>query len=307
MIRDHADAFCDAMSEDFGHRSRDQSLLTDIAGSIAPLTHARKHLDRWMKHDKRPDAVPARPARCAGVGRVSAQGRGRRDRAVEFSGEPGDGAARRHLRRRQSRDGQDQRVYAGDGGAVRGTWSARYFARRRAGVRVGRARTWARRLPGLPFDHLLFTGATGVGRHILHAAADNLTPVTLELGGKSPAIIGTGADLAQRDRADRARQDAERRPDLPRPRLRAGACRRRGAGGRRVEGRRLGDVPDAADQCRLHVGGQRPAPSAADRLARRRSRQGRAGGGGESRRARTSPAATAARCRSTSSATSPTT
>ncbi|MCZ3272131.1 aldehyde dehydrogenase family protein, partial [Acinetobacter baumannii] len=47
----------------------------------------------------------------------------------------------------------------------------------------------------LPFDHLLFTGATGIGRHILHAAADNLTPVTLELGGKSPAIIGKGADL----------------------------------------------------------------------------------------------------------------
>jgi coniferyl-aldehyde dehydrogenase len=49
----------------------------------------------------------------------------------------------------------------------------------------------------LPFDHLLFTGATGIGRHILHAAADNLTPVTLELGGKSPAIVGRSADLAR--------------------------------------------------------------------------------------------------------------
>ena len=47
----------------------------------------------------------------------------------------------------------------------------------------------------LPFDHLLFTGATGIGRHILHAAADNLTPVTLELGGKSPTIIGRSADV----------------------------------------------------------------------------------------------------------------
>lgn len=49
----------------------------------------------------------------------------------------------------------------------------------------------------LPFDHLIFTGATGVGRHILHAAADTLTPVTLELGGKSPAIIGRGADVGR--------------------------------------------------------------------------------------------------------------
>ncbi len=44
----------------------------------------------------------------------------------------------------------------------------------------------------LPFDHLLFTGSSGVGRHVMRAAADNLTPVTLELGGKSPAIVGRG-------------------------------------------------------------------------------------------------------------------
>src|SRR5690606_25777581 len=49
----------------------------------------------------------------------------------------------------------------------------------------------------LPFDHLLFTGATGIGRHILHAAADNLTPVTLELGGKSPVLLGRSADIAR--------------------------------------------------------------------------------------------------------------
>jgi coniferyl-aldehyde dehydrogenase len=49
----------------------------------------------------------------------------------------------------------------------------------------------------LPFDHLIFTGATGIGRYILHAAADNLTPVTLELGGKSPVIVGKDADIAK--------------------------------------------------------------------------------------------------------------
>ncbi|NKX15837.1 aldehyde dehydrogenase family protein [Ochrobactrum pseudogrignonense] len=47
----------------------------------------------------------------------------------------------------------------------------------------------------LPFDHLFFTGSTAVGRKIMKAAAENLTPVTLELGGKSPAIIGEGASL----------------------------------------------------------------------------------------------------------------
>jgi coniferyl-aldehyde dehydrogenase len=53
----------------------------------------------------------------------------------------------------------------------------------------------------LPFDHLLFTGATSVGRHVMRAAADNLTPVTLELGGKSPAIVSAEVPLS--DAAER--------------------------------------------------------------------------------------------------------
>lgn len=53
----------------------------------------------------------------------------------------------------------------------------------------------------LPFDHLLFTGSTAVGRHVMQAAAQNLTPVTLELGGKSPVLFGP--DLHMNDYADR--------------------------------------------------------------------------------------------------------
>ena len=56
----------------------------------------------------------------------------------------------------------------------------------------------------LPFDHLIFTGATGIGRHILHAAADNLTPVTLELGGKSPVIVGAAPTLRRRPSGSRS-------------------------------------------------------------------------------------------------------
>jgi acyl-CoA reductase-like NAD-dependent aldehyde dehydrogenase len=55
----------------------------------------------------------------------------------------------------------------------------------------------ARAFTALPFDHLLFTGSTAVGRHVMRAAAENLTPVTLELGGKSPAIVGRGIDAAE--------------------------------------------------------------------------------------------------------------
>ena len=54
---------------------------------------------------------------------------------------------------------------------------------------------WRRRSPTLPFDHLIFTGSTRVGRIVAEAAGRNLTPVTLELGGKSPAIVDRTADL----------------------------------------------------------------------------------------------------------------
>ena len=49
MVADNADRFCDALSEDFGHRSREQSMLTDIASSIAPISHAIKSVEKWAK------------------------------------------------------------------------------------------------------------------------------------------------------------------------------------------------------------------------------------------------------------------
>jgi coniferyl-aldehyde dehydrogenase len=58
------------------------------------------------------------------------------------------------------------------------------------GAEVGQA------FSSLAFDHILFTGATSIGRHVMRAAAENLVPVTLELGGKSPVVIGRSADLA---------------------------------------------------------------------------------------------------------------
>src|SRR5690606_25242672 len=77
---------------------------------------------------------------------------------------------------------------------------ARVFPEDQVAVVLGEADVGAA-FARLPFDHLLFTGATSIGRHILHAAADNLTPVTLELGGKSPAIVSR--DVPLEDAAER--------------------------------------------------------------------------------------------------------
>jgi coniferyl-aldehyde dehydrogenase len=55
----------------------------------------------------------------------------------------------------------------------------------------------AKAFPTLPFDHLIFTGSTRIGRIVAEAAGRNLTPVTLELGGKSPAVVDRSADLSE--------------------------------------------------------------------------------------------------------------
>ena len=70
----------------------------------------------------------------------------------------------------------------------------KYFSDEEVSVVLGGADV-AQAFCSLPFDHLLFTGATNIGKHVLHAAADNLVPVTLELGGKSPTIVSRSADL----------------------------------------------------------------------------------------------------------------
>ena len=71
------------------------------------------------------------------------------------------------------------------------------------------------------FDHILYTGNGRVARIVMRAAAEHLTPVTLELGGKSPAIVSRNANVDVAAQAHRVGQVRQRRPDLHRPRLRA--------------------------------------------------------------------------------------
>ena len=195
MIVEGADRLCDALSEDFGHRSRDQSMLTDIAGSVAPLRHAIKHLDRWAKRERRSVQFP--------LGLLGARA------WVEYQPKGVVGviapwnfpvnlvmAPLAGVFAAGNRAMVKTSEYTPVTASVLAELAGRYFAADElalvdGGPAVGQA------FAALPFDHLIFTGATGIGRHILHAAADNLTPVTLELGGKSPAIIGRGADIAR--------------------------------------------------------------------------------------------------------------
>lgn len=195
MIADHAHRFCDALSEDFGHRSREQSMIADIAASVAPLKHAIRHVDKWSRPEKKPLTFP--------LGLLGAKG------TVEYQPKGVVGiiapwnfpvnlvmAPLAGVFAAGNRAMVKTSEFTPVTAALFEDLVPRYFAAEElhfvsGGPEIGKA------FAELPFDHLLFTGATGIGRHILHAAADNLTPVTLELGGKSPVILGRTADIAQ--------------------------------------------------------------------------------------------------------------
>lgn len=195
MIRDHADRFCDALSEDFGHRSREQSMVTDIAGSIGPINHALKNLEKWARTEKRAVQFPL--SLFGARARVEYQPKGvigviaPWNFPVNLVMSPLAGIFAAGNRAMVKTSEYTPVTAALFEEIVGWYFDATELAFVSGGPEVGKA------FAELPFDHLLFTGATGIGRHILHAAADNLTPVTLELGGKSPVIVGKGADLKQ--------------------------------------------------------------------------------------------------------------
>jgi coniferyl-aldehyde dehydrogenase len=195
MVADNADRFCDALSEDFGHRSREQSMITDIAASVAPLRHALKHVGRWARSERKPVMFPL--GLLGGRARIEYQPRGvigiiaPWNFPVNLVMSPLAGVFAAG-NRAMVKTSEFTRCVA----ALFEELAPRYFAAEElafvsGGPEIGKA------FAELPFDHLLFTGATGIAKHILHAAADNLTPVTLELGGKSPVVLGRSANIAQ--------------------------------------------------------------------------------------------------------------
>jgi coniferyl-aldehyde dehydrogenase len=170
-------------------------MVTDIAGSIAPINHAIRHLDRWARPSKRAVQFPLGllGARAwveyqpKGVVGVIAPW----NFPVNLVMGPIAGAFAAGNRVMVKTSEFTPRTAALFEEIVSDYFPSEELAFFSGGPDIGKA------FAELPFDHLLFTGATGIGRHILHAAADNLTPVTLELGGKSPVIVGRSADLGR--------------------------------------------------------------------------------------------------------------
>jgi coniferyl-aldehyde dehydrogenase len=193
VLVDHQQRLVEAMSEDFGHRSRPQSLFTDIAASIGPLKHAKKHLADWMRPEKRrvdfPMNVLGARARVEyqPLGVVGVISPWNFPVNLTFTPLAGILAAGNRCMIKPSE-------YTPATSAAMAEIVATAFDELEIAVVVGGPQTGAD-FAALPFDHLLFTGATSVARHVMRAAAEHLVPVTLELGGKSPVIVGRTANL----------------------------------------------------------------------------------------------------------------
>jgi len=187
------DRFVEALSEDFGHRSRHQSLLTDIVASLKPLKHARKNVARWMQPERRPLEAPlgllGAKARVEWVPKGVVGIISPWNFPVNLTFAPLAGvlaAGNRAMIKPSEYTPATSEVLRE---AIRAHFDESEVAVFPGGPEVGRA------FAGLAFDHLIFTGGTEIGRLVMAAAARNLVPVTLELGGKSPTIISRSADL----------------------------------------------------------------------------------------------------------------
>lgn len=196
LLLTHADDLTDAINSDFGVRSREFTRLTDLAAAVTPLKEARASLERWMRSESRgvsPKALGFLGAkaevRYQPKGVVGVMTPWNFPIQLAFAPMAGAIAAGNSIMLKPSE-------YTPATSALLAQLIDLYFDEDEIAVVLGGPEVGAA-FTRLAFDHLIFTGATSVGRHVMRAAAENLTPVTLELGGKSPVIVGQSADLAK--------------------------------------------------------------------------------------------------------------
>jgi len=194
IVVDNQNEIVDALVSDFGSRSPEESLMTNVMGSIEPLKFAKKNLRSWMRSKRRKVMFPLNllgaraEIRYQPLGVIGIISPWNFPFNLTFGPLAGALAAGNRVMIKPSEfTPASSELMARMFASVYDETEVAVFT---GGPEVGQA------FSGLPFDHLLFTGATSIGRHVMRAAAENLVPVTLELGGKSPVIVSRSADLA---------------------------------------------------------------------------------------------------------------
>lgn len=189
LLVENREAIADAIAIDFGRHSRMQTLIADVLAPTNGLSFAIANVETWMRHEARQACSPHAAARIeyTPLGVVGIVGPWNFPFNLVFAPLAGALAAGNRAVLKPS----EATPAASD---LMADLVARYFSPDEVSVVLG-GPAEAAEFCRAPWDHLLFTGSHRVGIGVMRAAAENLTPVTLELGGKSPVIVTDQFDL----------------------------------------------------------------------------------------------------------------
>jgi coniferyl-aldehyde dehydrogenase len=180
------EAIAKAIAADFGNRSKHETLVAEVFIVLGSIKHTRAHLRDWMEPEDRETGFVFMPATCqvvyqpvGVVGIISPW-----NYPVQLALGPliaALAAGNRAMIKPSELVPQTAELLRD---LVAETFPPDQVTVVTGGASVGEA------FSRLPFDHLVFTGSTRVGKAVMRAASENLVPVTLELGGKSPTVVG---------------------------------------------------------------------------------------------------------------------
>ena len=193
MLVENRYAFTEALSSDFGSRSQNASLMTDVYTVLPEITNAIKNIKRWTKDEKRSSNMPFNLfgaksyIRYEPLGTIGMISPWNFPVNLAFGPLASIFAAGNQVMHKPSELTPETAALMKE--LCDKAYDQDEFATFLGGPETGEA------FSKLNFDHLLYTGSGNVGKHVMNAAAQNLVPVTLELGGKSPVVVGNSADI----------------------------------------------------------------------------------------------------------------
>ena len=193
MVIQNKERITEALNADFGSRSPNQSLITDVYAVLPAFSHAKKHLKSWMKDEKRKSNFPfgflgaksyIHREPLGVVGMISPWNFPMYLSLAPLAGIFSAGNQVMHKPSEFTPITSELLKEICDS-----AFDETEFATFLGGPDIGAAFTQ------LKFDHLLFTGSGNIGKHVMRAASENLVPLTLELGGKSPVIVSDSSNI----------------------------------------------------------------------------------------------------------------
>ncbi|WP_328705920.1 coniferyl aldehyde dehydrogenase [Acinetobacter baretiae] len=191
QLQQQESAFCNALCEDFSHRSTDETRIAEVIPSLSAIKYCIKHVEEWMQPSSRKVSLLFQPAKAY----IMPQPLGVVGIMVPWNYPiflaigplcQALAAGNRVMLKMSEFTPRFAQLFQQ---VIEESFPSDLIHVTTGDADISQA------FSQLPFNHLFFTGSTTVGKHVMRAAAENLTPVTLELGGKSPALMAQDADF----------------------------------------------------------------------------------------------------------------